>query len=698
MDGHPHADTFPERVNRLQRVTSDLHVTRARFQGIYDSWIEQRNQPELPPGFLFSIASGLDRAHGKLPLPLNPANDTDAVAIALAMLPKDEDTLAFFSVALASGVFDKPGSELEERTAGRNKAMGLLIETLDRDALEQILPEAKPQKFTTAEAQAHDETALWIDPGHLLPAIVLARRRLCRIVLKERNGRQKTLGTGFLIGPSSVLTNTHVVENITKDKLRDDELLCWFDYSDTTGRKKDSSAFHFAAPDWKIGDSPVGLKQPAVAPNEWWKDDQILETWLADVDQSLDYTVIRLATAPGLQRGWYDLQNLKATSTQHAIALHHPTGADQSVTLGTMSVSSPTDVRLFHQAATATGSSGGLLLNEFGEPIGLHHVGISYVEEVVSPVDPSKKTDTRRFINVAINLRNIAADLAANELFEEICKTSPIATVLGCIDGAHPVFGREELLNDLRTMWDKPNKRILMVHVEKSDIPVRSPGKSFTIDIIQSLFRRPEHHHIVFRAGQTHADALDFARDTVRSFAQDLVDTIPSEPETTTTAYVQTLVTFVVTKLRERLSNGTVWLMIDDLDWHSLSDASGREFLATLYDKISRTPNMRVVLIGLPENIEISGIDEDNLVRSKISNSDTSDFQALFKLWFKQRSAMGTAIGDDAVDLLSRTVGSYAQQDEPLRTMARFVVDHMAPFADEFFGEVVLPTGPEDEV
>ena len=698
------SDGYAQRVNRLQRLTPALDVLRGPFRETYDGWIADSGRPNLPPGFLYAIATGLDRVRGRLALPPDPARDADAIALALAAFSEEADLVDFFGAACAAGLFDRPQDDGPAQAVRRRDLMKRLADTLGPAALDAVLPEARLQRTSTTSAslQAHDETVAWIDPGHLLPAIIPARRRLCRIDHIDRRGAATPLGTGFLVGPSAVLTNQHVVKEITRDRVRPDEIRCWFDFSATTGTRDTAAAQHFADPDWRIAESPHGREQPDGAEVDWWRDDAVLEAFLADVADDLDYAVIRLATAPGLQRGWYDLAALpQGGFSQHAVVLHHPASLHQSITLGTMDVSRAEDVRLFHQAATANGSSGGLLLNETGRPIGLHHAGISYTETVQDPAAPGGTRDRARFMNVAINLRAIAADLAARGAFAAIAAASPITPHLGCIANAQPVFGRAALLRDLHTMWANDGKRILIVAPPAAGTgpALTHPGKTFTAEIIRSLFRRPEHHHIVFRAGRTPALALEFARATIGSFAPDLVDGLPDAGDSTTPAYVQTLVKALGAAIQQRLSNASVWLMIDDLDHHAVLDSSGREFLATAYDQITRIPNLRVVLIGLPKNVQISGIDEETVIRSEIAAEDVSGFERLFRDWCAARLAFSDSIPPEAIEILAGMVSSYATGESPIATMAAFVKDHVNPVLDRQDGQAGPPApapAPED--
>lgn len=664
-------ETRPPCADRIKDLVADLTFSRQMVRSFFDTWVVQSGTLANCPGFLYAVASGVDTQA----VPgADPVRDRDALALALVALPDKASVLAFMAGAISAGLFDPPDAKPEAREKARDALMARTVDCVGQGAVESILPQAVAQNAPHAETEAYDPTVVWIDPGHLLPAIIQARRRLCKIVRKDRFGNDQPLGTGFLIGPSSVMTNQHVVEALGTGPVTTRKLICRFDYSETFGLKDAINAEHLAADDWQIASSPLGAKQPQGAQVGWWAADATRNAFLETVKDSLDYAVIRLETSPGLQRGWYDLEALTGGLPAHAIALHHPGGLDQTISMGNMDFSFPGDVRLFHQASTDGGSSGGLLMNQNGAPIGLHHMGISYDEH-----------GKRRFVNVAISLDHIAKDLKKKGAFDAIQKSAQIAPPLGCVDGVHPVFGRKDLMNKLQQMWDDPQKRILMVHFKDEDGAVLKPGKSFTVEIIKGLFRAPEHKHIVFRAGEAEADALSFVSETIDSFASDLIPELPSSSETTTPAYVQELVRFFVAKMRERLPNRAVWLIIDDLEHHRISDASGREFLATLYDQVEQIPGLRVVLIGLSRDIQLSGLNAANVLHSDIGEPDLSNFDRLFADWFRQRSAMGRPVDDIAIRLLSRTMGSYARQQAPLEVMSEFVVNHMSGVAEQLF-------------
>jgi hypothetical protein len=228
---------------------------------------------------------------------------------------------------------------------------------------------------------------------------------------------------------------------------------------------------------------------------------------------------------------------------------------------------------------------------------------------------------------------------------------------------------------------------MLMVHVESRDPPLIRPGKSFSAEIVQALFRPPEHHHIVFRAGDIKVDAYQVAVDTVKTFAADQIDRLPTKPDTTSPAYVRRLVGAVAQIISERLSNKLVWITLDDLEKHDLSDASGREFLATLYSQIKRMPNLRILLVGLPEGTTIGGMDESDVARSFITARDLDRLDQQLTDWLKMRGGRDANITDEAYSFLAAIMTSVAGTQAPLEALASFVAEHVTGAADTLFGK-----------
>jgi hypothetical protein len=665
------ADRIVKLWQRLAPVTAGVGFARSEVAQFYNDWLQNRPAPTQPVSFAHAVMRGAGAVRDA-----DPADAGQALALALACLIDPQDIVLFSSSAEGGRLF-RPGREGNSTPDGGQVPLSARIaEALSIKAAHAELQASTLHKITWPEI-------VWTDPGNLIPALLTGQRRLCYIRVKDANGSVTSTGTGFLIGPSAVLTNFHVVENLPP--ILDDagQLELRFDYSQTSGLKDTDPSRHFADPDWCVAQSPVGPTEPAGAAGAWWNDPTARKSWREAVNAALDYAVIRLATSPGLQRGWFDLGDLgKDDENFGCWVLHHPARSDTTVTGGSLHYSQIGSARIFHSASTVQGSSGGLLLNTFGKPIGLHHMGLSIFDE------PERYTDFKvpaEVVNCAVSLKSIAEDLKAKGHAATIASARELAPFRGCLDGVQPVFGRIALMRDLGDVY-RGKRPVLRVHASTKAKAVKKPGKSFTIDLVKALFRPPEHHHIVFEAGEIEVDALGQTEAVLDHFAPDLAATLPRAPDTTTPAFVARLVSHLGDAIRSRLGNKTVWLMIDDLDVHSLSDASGREFLATLYSQIATLPNLRIILIGLSPDIAIGGLNPDHVIDCPISEADVEKADALFLDWLDRRSIASVGLDRKSLDVLGRAVASYAGAEAPLAKMAEFVTNYMSKGLDDILG------------
>jgi len=657
-------------LGRLRGATGDLAFTRAQVQRFYDDWLAGSAFDGAPACFVHAVVSGVDAA-SHLPNPPHPARDGDALCLALAALGTPDRILQFFGAAVAAGLFDGT-TAAEARAARRRKLTAGMQAALGLESTRAVLQHGTREALTAPDA-------LWFDPGDLLPAIILARRRLCRIESTDDNETPVT-GSGFLVGPSTVMTNFHVVKHLPETLADGARLRVTFDYSATTGLAGAESSVFPAQPDWRAAMSPLA----ATGPEEdyWWDDKTKRDAWLAEVAKTLDYAVIRLDGAPGLQRGWYRIDDIPTETPTAVWVLHHPGTEGHTITDGPVRLTKPGGHRIFHLASTAKGSSGGLVLNQEGAPVGLHFMAL----EANAPPAPNAPNQKNQVLNVAVALSAIARDLTEKALLPKVSEPSGIRPYRGCLDGRRPVFGRESYLRLMERIF-RGEPQMLMVHVESRDPPLFRPGKTFSANIVQALFRPPEHHHIVFRAGDIKVDAYQVAVDTVTTFAADQVGRLPTKPDTTSPAYVRRLVGAVGQIIAERLSNKLVWITLDDLDKHDLSDASGREFLATLYNQIKQMPNLRILLIGLPEGTTIGGMDEADVARSFITERDLDGLATQLTDWLKMRGGRDSQITDQAFSFLAAILTSVADTDAPLAALADFVAEHVSGAADTFFGK-----------
>lgn len=178
-------------------------------------------------------------------------------------------------------------------------------------------------------------------------------RAVCRV---EFDG--EGIGTGFLIGPSAVITNHHVVFDEHEVAARSDQLAFRFDYKRLDG-KTTPGVVHRPAADTIIADS---------------------------ASAALDYTVVRLAAAAGRERvgeiavapvrGWLTPQGRAPVTNDPLIIVQHPRATPQKLALGTV-VAGAADLpdRMRYNVNTDEGSSGAPCCASDWTPVALHHWG-----------------------------------------------------------------------------------------------------------------------------------------------------------------------------------------------------------------------------------------------------------------------------------------------------------------------------------
>jgi hypothetical protein len=230
-----------------------------------------------------------------------------------------------------------------------------------------------------------------VTSGKFFDLDVLARRLteiegyVCRIAVDSVSGL-KARGTGFLIGPSTVLTNHHVIAAMLKGDLEPKRLRAQFDFRVLKDGSTDAGTIleldHAMPTSWCLASAPHDPKDTKVHPLE---DEPQPE--------NLDYAILRLAQPAGAQpigpvagdpeklpkRGWIDLTKHgdKAAVDSAIFIAQHPSGLPVKLAFepkGTIGYS-PNDLRMRYAANTLAGSSGSPVFNDELEIIALHHAG-----------------------------------------------------------------------------------------------------------------------------------------------------------------------------------------------------------------------------------------------------------------------------------------------------------------------------------
>ena len=221
------------------------------------------------------------------------------------------------------------------------------------------------------------DTNSLLDIGKWREKLSQIEGRVCRVEIGDQ-----AMGTGFLLGPSVVMTNYHVVNSVIEgtNGHKPEDIQVRFDYKERSdGSPVEGVTFDVAGADWLIDFSPydeVDLVSPK--PTE------------AAVDK-LDYALLRLDDAPGARpiggqadegaakRGFIELPatpyNFQPQSPLFIV--QHPRGKPLKLALDTQAVveTNTNGTRVRYRTNTEPGSSGSPVFDQDWNLVALHHSG-----------------------------------------------------------------------------------------------------------------------------------------------------------------------------------------------------------------------------------------------------------------------------------------------------------------------------------
>ncbi len=228
-----------------------------------------------------------------------------------------------------------------------------------------------------------------MDVGILISNIYKTKRCVCMI--EYINGEGNTVhGTGFLIGPTNVMTNYHVIEPIKdrRDLLSKVNLV--FDY------ERDGDALN-ANPSitFKLSvDRPIEIYSPysrldedlSADPNQEldYPDDLCdfailnLQEEVGNLPFGLNNNSVNISEKKDEARGWLEIPvNIKDLNTWDIFIIQHPDGRPQKIGIGLDQVIgySPNKRRIRHKVNTEGGTSGSPIVDRNFNLIGIHNAG-----------------------------------------------------------------------------------------------------------------------------------------------------------------------------------------------------------------------------------------------------------------------------------------------------------------------------------
>ena len=193
-------------------------------------------------------------------------------------------------------------------------------------------------------------------------------RRVCRVELEGN-----AIGTGFLVGPDTVLTNWHVFE-AAKNQGKGDLLGCRFDYELLPDGEVQPGQMVMLQAGGLVDSSPYSAAEGTNTP------DNPLPT-----AAELDYALLRLASRVGDQqvdgapRGWIALPKtvLPLPADAPILIVQHPEGTPMKLALDTQAVVglNGNGTRIRYRTNTDPGSSGSPVFTMDWDLVALHHSG-----------------------------------------------------------------------------------------------------------------------------------------------------------------------------------------------------------------------------------------------------------------------------------------------------------------------------------
>lgn len=431
-----------------------------------------------------------------------------------------------------------------------------------------------------------------------------ASSRVCLISIRGDDGN--TWGSGFLVGPQTVLTAYHVIK----------PLLHAPDYTEPIPNSAKNITITFGYLKKGLGQEEQVAENWLVAYSQQHETESkgempfALTDGLDEFKNRLDFAAIRLARPVGRERGYYNIAESRLPrDNETVVVIQHPSSNPMRHADGTAGKLWPATIktRLPHNANTIPGSSGGIVLDEAYRPLGLHQGCVKLNGSAVA--------------NVAIPTRQIAT------LDLPLTKTEGVDQIWRIEATGAPVFGRSRLQNLVHTAI-VGDLRVLVV-TGRSQV-----GKSFSAEILRQRVLHSGDIVITESARTLPLDPIELGTSWLRlagaSPSQCMELPRGSDADSALPAWLRDhFVPAFMRELEQVLDGKRIWFVLDDLDKATLPPGGTALFVEHLLQRMSIQNKIRFMLIG---EIDVGNVPRIILAQDEIDSVTPQEVRAAARL------------------------------------------------------------------
>ncbi|MEW9597454.1 DNA/RNA non-specific endonuclease [Bacillus toyonensis] len=297
--------------------------------------------------------SELDKQFIKKFYPPNP----ESIPEKISLIQTGEMNESFGeNIKLDKNIKELQNSFAQERYIERSSEREHTLSMLEN---KNILEISKPERVELRKKIINPRDGLALErligksdifPISYLEAGLEAAKPICRIEIRDKIGRILGHGTGFLVSPTLLLTNNHVLNN---------EELALFSLAQ----------FNYEI---NLNNTERETKNFRLDPKRLFITDKILDFTLVAVEEvSADGTHLdNFGFLPLLP------QKDKILKGEHVSIIQHPCGAPKAISLRANKVMDILDDYIHYETDTDEGSSGSAVFNDQWIVVALHHAGV----------------------------------------------------------------------------------------------------------------------------------------------------------------------------------------------------------------------------------------------------------------------------------------------------------------------------------